>query len=100
MAIKRPWVRSACPQGHDQLHQIDDRSHSLGAAGALESVACALTIPEHGVIHPTINLENPDPLCDLDYVPDTAREKKVKACLNNSLGFGGHNATLCFKALD
>jgi 3-oxoacyl-[acyl-carrier-protein] synthase II len=73
--------------------------HTLGAAGALESVACALTI-KHGIIPPTINLENPDPNCDLDYVPRTAREKKVKACLNNSLGFGGHNATLCFKALD
>jgi len=73
--------------------------HTLGAAGALESVACAMTI-KHGVIPPTINLENPDPNCDLDYVPHVAREKKVKACLNNSLGFGGHNATLCFKALD
>jgi len=73
--------------------------HTLGAAGGLESVACALTI-KHGIIPPTINLDNPDPLCDLDYVPHTARNKKVKACLNNSLGFGGHNATLCFKALD
>ena len=73
--------------------------HALGAAGALESVACALTI-KHGVIPPTINLENPDPNCDLDYVPNVAREKKVKACLNNSLGFGGQNATLCFKARD
>ncbi len=73
--------------------------HTLGAAGALESVACAMTI-RNGIVPPTINLDNPDPNCDLDYVPHTAREKKVKACLNNSLGFGGHNATLCFKALD
>jgi len=73
--------------------------HTLGAAGGIESVACALTI-KYGVIPPTINLDNPDPNCDLDYVPHTAREKKVKACLNNSLGFGGHNATLCFKALE
>ncbi len=72
--------------------------HSLGAAGAVESVVCALTI-KHGVIHPTVNYETPDPACDLDYVPNTAREAKVKACLNNSLGFGGHNATLCFKAV-
>ena len=72
--------------------------HSLGAAGAVESVVCALTI-KHGVIHPTINYETPDPACDLDYVPNTAREAKVRACLNNSLGFGGHNATLCFKAV-
>ncbi|HMO50769.1 MAG TPA: beta-ketoacyl-ACP synthase II [Kiritimatiellia bacterium] len=73
--------------------------HTLGAAGGIESVACALTI-KHGVIPPTINLENPDPACDLDYVPNVAREQKVRACLNNSLGFGGHNATLCFKAMD
>ena len=72
--------------------------HTLGAAGAIESVATALTI-KHGVIPPTINQENPDPNCDLDYVPNQAREKKVKACLKNSLGFGGHNATLCYTAL-
>lgn len=72
--------------------------HTLGAAGAIESVATALTI-KHGVIPPTINLENPDPNCDLDYVPNTAREKKVKAVLKNSLGFGGHNATLCYTAV-
>lgn len=72
--------------------------HSLGAAGAIESVICALTI-ERGVVHPTINLEHPDPNCDLDYVPNTAREKKVRHVLNNSLGFGGHNATLCFSEL-
>lgn len=69
--------------------------HALGAAGAVESVVCALTI-QNGVVHPTINLENPDPACDLDYVPNTAREAKVRHVLNNSLGFGGHNATLCF----
>lgn len=72
--------------------------HELGAAGAIESVACALSI-QNGAVHPTINLENPDPQCDLDYVPHTAREHKVRVCLNNSFGFGGHNATLCFKAL-
>jgi 3-oxoacyl-[acyl-carrier-protein] synthase II len=72
--------------------------HPLGAAGAIESIVCALTI-QHGVIHPTINYTTPDPNCDLDYVPNTARQAKVKACLNNSLGFGGHNATLCFKAV-
>ena len=72
--------------------------HLLGAAGAVESVACAMAI-KYGAIPPTINYETPDPACDLDYVPNTAREKKVHACLNNSLGFGGHNATLCFKAV-
>jgi 3-oxoacyl-[acyl-carrier-protein] synthase II len=73
--------------------------HLLGAAAAVESVACAKVL-ETGVLPPTINQENPDPNCDLDYVPNTAREKKVRACLNNSLGFGGHNASLCFKAIE
>ncbi len=72
--------------------------HLLGAAGAFESVVCALAIAR-GVIPPTINYETPDPECDLDYVPNTARPAKIRACLNNSLGFGGHNATLCFKAV-
>ncbi len=72
--------------------------HTLGAAGAVESVACCLMM-KNGVAHPTINQENADPDCDLDYVPNVARELKIRACLNNSLGFGGHNATLCFKAL-
>jgi 3-oxoacyl-[acyl-carrier-protein] synthase II len=73
--------------------------HLLGAAGAVESVACALAL-RNGVIPPTINYETPDPDCDLDYVPNTARQAKIRACLNNSLGFGGHNATLCFKAFE
>jgi 3-oxoacyl-[acyl-carrier-protein] synthase II len=73
--------------------------HTLGAAGGLESVVCALTLRD-GKVHPTINYTTPDPDCDLDYVPNEAREVPVRACLNNSLGFGGHNATLCFKKLD
>lgn len=64
--------------------------HLLGAAGAAELVATAMTI-KTGVIPPTINYENPDPECDLDYVPNTARESKVRAAICNSLGFGGHN---------
>jgi len=72
--------------------------HLLGAAGAMESIVCALAF-ERGGLPPTINYENPDPLCDLDYIPNTAREQKIQACLNNSLGFGGHNATLCLKAV-
>ncbi len=72
--------------------------HLLGAAGAIESLACAMAISK-GVVPPTINYTTPDPNCDLDYVPNTAREAKVRACLNNSLGFGGHNATLCFTAI-
>jgi len=70
--------------------------HLLGAAGGVEAIVCALVI-ERGVIPPTINYENPDPKCDLDYVPNKAREAKVKAALSNSLGFGGHNAVLAFK---
>ena len=72
--------------------------HTLGAAGGIESVACALTLRDQ-VVPPTINYENPDPDCDLDYVPNVARRAPVRACLKNSLGFGGHNATLCFKAV-
>jgi len=73
--------------------------HLLGAAAGIESAVCALAI-KHGVVPPTINQEQPDPECDLDYVPNTAREKPVRACLNNSLGFGGHNASLLFRKLD
>ncbi len=67
--------------------------HILGGAGAVEMAACALSI-QSGVIPPTINLENPDPQCDLDYTPNVAKEKKVRVAMNNSFGFGGHNATL------
>jgi 3-oxoacyl-[acyl-carrier-protein] synthase II len=73
--------------------------HLLGGAGGIESAACILAI-NNGVVPPTINLENPDPECDLDYVPNVAREKKVRLALNNSFGFGGHNATLAFRALE
>lgn len=72
--------------------------HLLGATGAVESIACALAMRD-GIIPPTINYTTPDPECDLDYVPNTARQATVRACLNNSLGFGGHNATLCLKAI-
>jgi 3-oxoacyl-[acyl-carrier-protein] synthase II len=73
--------------------------HLLGAAGGLETAVCALAI-KHGVVPPTINYETPDPDCDLDYVPNTAREATVRVCINNSLGFGGHNASLLVKKLD
>lgn len=72
--------------------------HLLGAAGAVEAAVCALAIRNSG-IPPTINYETPDPECDLDYVPNTAREKQVGFALSNSLGFGGHNVTLAFKAI-
>jgi 3-oxoacyl-(acyl-carrier-protein) synthase len=70
--------------------------HLLGAAGGVEAIVCAMAIKE-GIIPPTINYETPDPDCDLDYVPNVARKMEVRAALSNSLGFGGHNATLCFK---
>jgi 3-oxoacyl-[acyl-carrier-protein] synthase II len=73
--------------------------HMLGAAGAVEMTVCALAI-HHGVVPPTINLQNPDPECDLDYVPNTAREMKVNAIINNSFGFGGHNASIAAKKFD
>ena len=70
--------------------------HLLGAAGGVEAIVCAMAIYE-GIVPPTINYETPDPDCDLDYVPNVARKMEVRAALSNSLGFGGHNATLCFK---
>jgi 3-oxoacyl-[acyl-carrier-protein] synthase II len=73
--------------------------HLLGASGALELVASTMTI-QSGHIHPTINQENPDPDCDLDYVPNTAREARVRVAISNSLGFGGHNTSLVVGALD
>lgn len=73
--------------------------HLLGAAGGVEAVITAKAVRE-GVIPPTINYENPDPECDLDYVPNHARETKVITALSNSFGFGGHNASLCFKRYD
>ena len=73
--------------------------HLLGGAGAVEMAACALAIRD-GVIPPTINLEHPGEDCDLDYTPNVAREKKVRVALNNSFGFGGHNATLVASACE
>ena len=70
--------------------------HMLGAAGGVEMSICALAI-KHGVVPPTINYQVPDPECDLDYVPNTARELKVNAVINNSFGFGGHNASIAAK---
>ncbi len=69
--------------------------HLLGGAGALESLVCILAIRD-GVVPPTINYEHPDPECDLDYVPNQAREVEVAAAMTNSFGFGGHNVSLVF----
>jgi 3-oxoacyl-[acyl-carrier-protein] synthase II len=73
--------------------------HALGASAAIEAVASVLTL-RRGIIHPTINLTHPDPACDLDYVPNRARERRVSTVMSNSFGFGGHNAVLIFRALD
>jgi 3-oxoacyl-[acyl-carrier-protein] synthase II len=71
--------------------------HLIGAAGGVEAAVSVLAI-QHGVMPPTINYEHPDPECDLDYIPNQARRAPVEAALSNSLGFGGHNATIVFKA--
>jgi 3-oxoacyl-[acyl-carrier-protein] synthase II len=70
--------------------------HLLGAAGGVEFLACCLAIKD-GVAPPTINYDEPDPECDLDYVPNTARKTEIRAAMSNSLGFGGHNASLVVK---
>jgi 3-oxoacyl-[acyl-carrier-protein] synthase II len=72
--------------------------HLLGASGGVEAIACALTL-KHGIVHPTANLDDPDPNCDLDYVPNAAREVRVRKVLSNSFGFGGHNCSLAFGAI-
>lgn len=72
--------------------------HLLGAAGGVEAAVCALSI-HHGVIPPTINYENPDPDCDLDYTPNVAKKREIKVAASNNLGFGGHNATVIFRRL-
>ena len=70
--------------------------HLLGAAGAVEAIVCALAIKE-SFIPATINYDEADPECDLDYVPNVGRNAEIKYALSNSLGFGGHNASLLFK---
>lgn len=72
--------------------------HLLGASGGIEAIACILAI-RNNTIPPTINLENADPDCDLDYVPRTARDARVKVAMSNSFGFGGHNAAIIFRAM-
>ncbi len=72
--------------------------HLLGASGGVELIVCALTIKQ-SVIHPTINYDTPDPACNLDYVPNTARETRVRRAISNSFGFGGHNGCLVIAAI-
>lgn len=88
--------------GEEKAHEILISStksmtgHLLGAAGAIEAAVC-LKVLETGIVPPTINLEEPDPACDLNYVPNKAVETEIDLCLSNSLGFGGHNACLAFR---
>ena len=70
--------------------------HMIGAAGAIEAAICVLAI-QNGIIPPTINYKNPDPECDLDYVPNVARRASVKTALSNTFGFGGHNSSLIIR---
>ena len=70
--------------------------HLLGAAGGVEAIFTVLALNE-GILPPTINLHEPDPACDLDYVPNEARQADIHYAISNSLGFGGHNASLLFK---
>jgi 3-oxoacyl-[acyl-carrier-protein] synthase II len=73
--------------------------HTLGASGGIELVVCALAL-ERNVIPPTINLDTPDPACDLDYTPKVAREARLRVTMSNNFGFGGHNASLILSRLD
>jgi 3-oxoacyl-[acyl-carrier-protein] synthase II len=73
--------------------------HLLGAAGGIEAVFSVLAL-HHGILPPTINLDHPDPACDLDYIPHRARPAAVKVALSNSFGFGGVNACLLFRKPD
>lgn len=88
--------------GEEKAHEILISStksmtgHLLGAAGAIEAAVC-LKVLETGIVPPTINLEEPDPACDLNYVPNKAVKAEINLCLSNSLGFGGHNACLAFR---
>ncbi len=96
VAIRRAFAAHA-----DRLAVSSTKSmtgHLLGAAGGVEAVLCALAL-YHGVVPPTINYENPDPECDLDYVPNTAREARIRTAMSNSFGFGGHNACIVLKAV-
>ncbi|TCN27879.1 beta-ketoacyl-ACP synthase II [Mesobacillus foraminis] len=70
--------------------------HLLGAAGGIEAIFTVLSL-KHGILPPTINYETPDPECDLDYIPNEARHREIQAAISNSLGFGGHNATIAFR---
>ncbi len=98
-AIKRVFGEHATKPGGVVVSSTKSMTgHSLGAAGAIEMAVCVLAMRD-SLVPPTINLDNPDEECDLDYVPHKAREVKVRVAVNNSFGFGGHNATVVVKEL-
>ncbi len=92
-AIKAVFGKEAAPPVSSTKSMT---GHLIGASGAVEAIVCMKAILE-GCIPPTINLETPDPECDLDYVPNAARRATVDVALSNSLGFGGHNTTLILR---
>jgi 3-oxoacyl-[acyl-carrier-protein] synthase II len=93
MAIRQALESSAQRTAVSSIKSM--MGHLIAAAGSVEAVTSILTI-QNGVLPPTINYETPDPECDLDYVPNAARDKKVRYALSNSFGFGGQNISLIF----
>jgi len=97
MAIKNVFGKHAYDLAVSSTKSMT--GHTLGAAGGIEAIVCALAIEKH-IIPPTINYECPDPKCDLNYVPNQAIKKDITAAMSNSLGFGGHNASVIIKKVD
>ncbi|HEY0139005.1 MAG TPA: beta-ketoacyl-[acyl-carrier-protein] synthase II, partial [Nannocystis sp.] len=98
-AIETQAIRAVFGAHADKLAVSSTKSmhgHLLGAAGGLEAAISVLAL-RHGILPPTINLDDPDPACDLDYVPHTARHVQCEYVMSNSFGFGGTNAALIFK---
>jgi 3-oxoacyl-[acyl-carrier-protein] synthase II len=99
-SVESHAIRQVFGAHADKLQVSSTKSmlgHLLGAAGSVESALCCLAL-DRGVLPPTINLDDPDPACDLDYIPHQARHVQVEYALSNSFGFGGTNACLLFKA--
>jgi nodulation protein E len=98
--IETAAIRAVFGSHADRLAVSSTKSmhaHTLGAAGALEAAA-SISALQTGILPPTIHYNKPDPACDLDVIPNTARHRQVEACLSNSFAFGGLNAVLAFKA--
>ena len=94
MAIKKTFGEHAYKLAISSTKSMT--GHLLGAAGAVEAIATALALKDQ-ILPPTINYETPDPECDLDYVTNESRRAEIAAAISNSLGFGGHNATIALK---